>query len=77
MRIAIALLLGATSAAVWGQTCNPAFPATSPDSRFTDNGDGTVADLATGLTWKQCAEALSGAGCATGSPTAFTWPAER
>lgn len=30
--------------------------ATAPDSRYTDNGDGTVTDLATGLIWKQCAE---------------------
>ena len=43
--IAAAVLLGAMSTAVWGQTCNPAIPETAPDKRFTDNGDGTVTDL--------------------------------
>jgi hypothetical protein len=45
----------------------------TPTSAFTDNGDGTVTHNLTGLMWKQCAEGLSGAGCATGSATAFTW----
>ncbi|WP_201246557.1 DUF1566 domain-containing protein [Halochromatium salexigens] len=55
------------------QTCNDAVVATAPDSRFQDNGNGTVTDLATGLIWKQCAEGLSGAGCATGSAQTFSW----
>ena len=57
------------------QTCNEAVVATAPDSHYEDNGDGTVTDLATGLIWKQCAEGLSGAGCATGSAQGFSWPA--
>ncbi len=56
------------------QICRDDIKATAPDSRFTDNGNGTVTDLATGLIWKQCAEGLSGAGCVTGSPAGFTWP---
>jgi hypothetical protein len=55
------------------QTCHDDILATAPDSRFQDNGNGTVTDLATGLIWKQCAEGLSGGDCATGSPSAFTW----
>jgi hypothetical protein len=38
-----------------------------------DNLNGTVTHNLTGLMWKQCAEGLSGASCATGSATTFTW----
>lgn len=51
---AIALL--AVISTVQSQTCDPDKPLTRPDSRYTDNGDGTVTDLVTGLMWKQCAE---------------------
>lgn len=64
------VLCGAVPAA---QTCNAAIAATAPDSRYRNNGDGTVSDLATGLVWKQCAEGLSGAGCATGNVETFSW----
>ncbi|WP_201245890.1 DUF1566 domain-containing protein [Halochromatium salexigens] len=57
------------------QTCDDAVAATAPDNRFEDNGDGTVTDLDTGLIWKQCAEGLSGAGCATGRAQRFKWQA--
>jgi hypothetical protein len=57
------------------QTCNDAIVASAPDSRYRENGDGTVTDLSTGLIWKQCAEGLSGADCTTGSPSTFTWQA--
>ena len=55
------------------QTCNDHIPASTPDSRFTDNGDGTVTDNVTGLMWKKCVEGLSGTDCATGTDEAFTW----
>jgi len=70
--LGLSLFMVATQAE---QTCNEAVVASAPDSRFQDNGNGTVTDLATGLIWKQCAEGLSGAGCATGSAQAFTWGA--
>ena len=70
--LGLSLLLAAAQAA---QTCNEAVRSTAPDSRFQDNGNGTVTDLATGLIWKQCAEGLSGVGCATGSAQGFTWQA--
>jgi len=51
--------------------------ASTPTSRFTDNGNGTVTDIKTGLMWKQCSEGLSGTGgCATGAATLYnTWQA--
>ena len=49
----IALGVGAAHAE---QVCRDDILATAPDSRFQDNGNGTVTDLATGLIWKQCAE---------------------
>jgi hypothetical protein len=70
--IALGMSLGIIAAQA-EQTCNDAVVASAPDSRFQDNGNGTVTDLATGLIWKQCAEGLSGTGCATGSAQRFTW----
>ena len=69
--MAAGLVMGMATAAA--QTCRDDIRATAPDSRFSDNGNGTVTDLATGLIWKQCAEGLSGAGCAAGSLEGFTW----
>jgi len=45
----------------------------TPTSAFTDNGDGTVTHALTGLMWKQCAQGLSGAGCATGTRALMSW----
>ncbi|VAX11865.1 hypothetical protein MNBD_GAMMA24-920 [hydrothermal vent metagenome] len=47
--------------------------ATTPTSRYTLNGDGTVTDKETGLMWKQCLEGLSGSDCETGNASAHTW----
>lgn len=43
---------------------------------FTDNGDGTVTDASTGLTWKHCGEGQTwtGSNCA-GPLTYYTWTA--
>jgi len=73
----LALLVAAFEA---GAACTAANPNASvaestPTSAFTDHGDGTVTHNLTGLTWKQCAEGLSGAGCATGAATAMAWSA--
>lgn len=67
--VALMLAVGEVQAA----QCDPAIPANTPNSRFMDNGDGTVTDNTTGLMWKQCAEGLSGAGCVTGSAATYTW----
>ena len=55
--------------------CNPNVTATAPDSRYTDNGDGTVTDKATGLMWKQCSEGQSTttSPCDTGALATYTW----
>ncbi|WP_295579782.1 DUF1566 domain-containing protein [uncultured Lamprocystis sp.] len=72
-RLTAILLLSASCAVVAAQTCRTDITPTAPDSRFTDHGDGTVSDAATGLRWKRCAEGLSGAGCASGAAATFTW----
>lgn len=38
-------------------------------------GNGTVTDSTTGLVWDQCAQGLSGAGCATGTANTLDWAA--
>ena len=56
------------------QICKPdSIPASTPDSQFVDNNDGTVTDLKTGLMWKKCLEGVEGDTCESGSPTTFTW----
>lgn len=57
------------------QECNYTIAATTPDSRYTDHGDGTVSDNSTGLMWQQCSEGRSGARCLSGSLQLFTWQA--
>jgi len=70
----ILFLWSGEAMAVAVQTCNTAsITASTPTADFVDNGNGTVTDKKTGLMWKQCSEGLSGAGCATGSATIYTW----
>jgi len=45
------------------QNCRETIRPSAPAARFTDNGDGTVTDLDTGLMWKRCPEGLPGANC--------------
>jgi hypothetical protein len=54
-------------------TCFGNFDATTPTTQFTFHNDDTVTDTKTGLMWKQCPEGLTGAGCAIGTATQFTW----
>ncbi len=49
------------------------FVSPSFASPFTDNGNFTVTDSATGLIWQQCSAGFSGTSCATGTATTFTW----
>jgi hypothetical protein len=72
--LCLALAAGGALAA---QACKYAsIPATAPASRFSDNGDGTVRDKATGLQWKRCSEGQTwSGGTCTGSPTTHTWQA--
>lgn len=55
------------------QVCHDAVAPTTPDSRFQDNRNGTITDLATGLLWKQCVEGLNGTNCTTGRAQTLTW----
>jgi hypothetical protein len=54
--------------------CTATVPATTPDSRFSNNDDGTVTDIRTGLVWKRCSEgqAWDGTTCA-GTASTYTW----
>ncbi len=54
------------------QVCNDHIQTSHP-AGFTVNQDGTVTDNRTKLVWKQCLEGLSGADCATGTASTFTW----
>lgn len=53
--------------------CRSNITASAPDTRFIDNGNGTVTDTVTGLMWKQCAEGLSGSDCTDGELAEFSW----
>lgn len=55
------------------QTCNTNIPLNTPDSEFTDHGDGTVTHHRTGLMWKKCKESLSGAAPDQGIVSVMTW----
>ena len=63
------------SLGVGAQTCDSSLEATTPASRFDDNGNGLVTDRKTGLIWKRCLEGLSGLGCTTGTVTKMSWEA--
>ncbi|MBE1299094.1 MAG: DUF1566 domain-containing protein [Alteromonadaceae bacterium] len=58
------------------QTCLTTVPSTTPTSNFTDNLDGTITDLTTGLTWMTCSVGqtydTTNLTC-TGEATQFTW----
>ena len=63
-------MLSAISVAHAASTCPANNTLSTPTADFNINGDGTVSHLKTGLMWKQCAEGLSGASCATGGAMA-------
>ncbi len=68
-----AALLSIPFPVVQAQSCNPNMSRSTPDSDFTDHGDGTVTHRKTGLMWMKCVLGQSGSNCATGSPTDYTW----
>lgn len=68
------LLLG-QQAALAEQFCTyESMPPMAPADRFTDNGDGTLTDIATGLQWKRCGEGQmwNGMTC-IGNASTHTW----
>lgn len=71
--LTIVILICIYGHAAWAiQTCPAGNPRIAPDSRYTDNLNGTITDNQTGLMWKQCLEGQSGVSC-TGSATPMTW----
>ncbi len=55
-------------------TCNDAIDKSTPDSRFTVNGDGTATDKQTGLTWMRCSIGQTWqAGSCIGNVSGHTW----
>lgn len=48
-------------------------PSSTPTSRFTDHGNGTVTDSQTGLMWARCVAGLAGADCEAGASKVHTW----
>ena len=70
------LALGSSGAGA-AQSCNASVIAeTMPTGHFLDNGDGTVVDKATGLTWKRCAEGQTwdaSASACSGTAASYTW----
>lgn len=58
-----------------GQVCRTdSIPASTPDSRFTVHGNGTVTDKKTGLMWKVCSEGRNWrAGACAGILHSFDW----
>lgn len=70
------LLMGGTP--VWAeQVCNTKdFPLSLHVEQYKDNGDGTLTDKRSNLTWMRCSlgQVWSGATC-TGTPSTHTWQA--
>ena len=69
--ILIWLLSGSAMAA---QTCLSTIQPTTPESSFTDNGDGTLTDSRLGLTWMRCSlgQVWQDDTC-SGEPLALSW----
>lgn len=67
----------ACAAPAWSYTCDTkSRPMSTPTERFKDNGDGTLTDSQSGLTWMRCAldQSWDGATC-KGTPGGYTWQA--
>jgi len=78
MRTAALLLLTVSlSPALAEQHCDTSrSPLSTPTARFTDNGDGTVLDTASGLMWMRCSlgQAWTGESC-NGEARSLAWTA--
>lgn len=48
--------------------------ALPPAPSYTDNGDGTVTDNVTGLTWQKCSAGLTNDASCSGTTSLLTWP---
>ncbi|MBK6999730.1 MAG: DUF1566 domain-containing protein [Rhodoferax sp.] len=73
----LALCLSLCLAAPLAQavTCSNNVPASNPDTDYTDNDDGTVTHVPTGLVWKICSEGqtMVGGTCTGTAHSSYTW----
>ena len=69
INLSTAVVLCLLSTAVFSaQTCKPdTITNDTPDSRYTNNNDGTVTDKDTGLMWKRCSEGFTNNDCTAGA----------
>ena len=72
-KIILTLILSLSALNSYAQSCENYIPDKWPDSRYTNNGDLTITDDETGLTWKRCVEGRSGANCSTGTGATKNW----
>jgi hypothetical protein len=68
------LVIQPSSRAFAAQKCSDSIPATSPDSNFTLDKDGTANQNTTGLMWMRCAlgQEWNGSTC-RGTAASFSW----
>ncbi len=70
-----ALVSTLAAAPAWSYTCNTdSRPMSTPNERFKDNGNGTLTDIQSGLTWMRCSlgQTWNGNTC-TGEPRGYSW----
>ena len=72
IRPSVIVLISLLVQPVWA-VCNSAMHKSKPDIIYTDNNDGTISDLKTGLMWQKCSMGLSGNQCDQGSVTLLSW----
>ena len=75
IKMILIIALGFTVNSVQSQTCRTVseIPSTTPDSRFTNNQDGTITDKYTGLMWQRCQLGRNGNDCEFGNLNVYNW----
>ena len=70
-----ALVSTLATAPAWSYTCNTdSRPMSTPNERFKDNGNGTLTDIQSGLTWMRCSlgQTWNDNTC-MGEPRGYSW----
>lgn len=70
------LFLFLFSSQVFAENCiqESILPSSTPDSRFLDNGNGTITDIGTNLMWQKCQLGTEGENCQNDNPSIrFNW----
>jgi hypothetical protein len=73
MKTSLFLILTLFMTLANAQTCKDYITDEWQDSRYTNNGDGTITDKVTKLMWKRCSEGQSGTNCESGTATTHNW----